>query len=221
MSEADPDKLFRDLLSFKCLLIFLSFLLTDLSKMITEGRKYFVPSKTSMDLPSGSVSSNMESYLARTPVDEDDDTLDAQRILVYLIMMITFVNLTFTYLFIHLVLKFKHSEAIKIAEKTTSNTKGNLISFKMLNITTVLMIIPGLINFCIYQTHSYTDFEQVPPVHLLINIATALYSVFFVLSKCEVLAFVRRRWRGFVQTRSYLAERKNRVAPAPLQQCGV
>ena len=84
-----------------------------------------------MDLPSGSVSSNMESYLARTPVDEDDDTLDAQRILVYLIMMITFVNLTFTYLFIHLVLKFKHSEAIKIAEKTTSNTKGNLISFKM------------------------------------------------------------------------------------------
>lgn len=163
----------------------------------------------------------MESYLTRAPVEDDSDTLDVQRILVYLVMMVTFVNLTFTYVFIHLVLKFKHSEAIKIAEKTNGNTKGNLISFKMLNITTVLMIIPGLINFCIYQTQSYTDFEQVPPVHLLINIATALYSVFFVLSKCEVLAFIRRRWQGYVQARSYFAKRKSKVAPTPLYECGV
>ena len=57
---------------------------------------------------------------------------------------VKFHNLGFTYIFIHLYLKYKHSEAINQAERSQFNLKDQILSFRQLFIKLVFLSITGM-----------------------------------------------------------------------------
>ena len=83
------------------------------------------------------VDNNLVSYLSqmkRTSLDKDFLSL-----FVYISLALTFVVLVFTYITIHLYLRLRHSESIKIAERTRHAFKDNIVSLK----TMILLVLAG------------------------------------------------------------------------------
>jgi len=177
INEADPDKLFFHTLVFKtlCTLIFFC---TNLPKDIHSG-------------VSPNVENNMVSYLTQKKVEKEDRFLNH---FLYVSSLITFANISITYIFIHLFLKFKHSKAITIAERSNFNTPESFFSFKSLWISFFLFIICGVFNLYVYFTSFYKNNNYVPPVTLLFNFASLFSAIYVVSKKQKFLEFVKRRW---------------------------
>ena len=133
----------------------------------------------------------MVSYLTQKKVEKEDRFLNH---FLYVSSLITFANISITYIFIHLFLKFKHSKAITIAERSNFNTPESFFSFKSLWISFFLFIICGVFNLYVYFTSFYKNNNYVPPVTLLFNFASLFSAIYVVSKKQKFLEFVKRRW---------------------------
>ena len=77
------------------------------------------------------------SYLTQT--ERTSHARDFQSIFVYISILLTLLVLVFTYVSIHLYLRFKHSKSIKTAERTRQGFKDNIVSLK----TMIFMVFLG------------------------------------------------------------------------------
>ena len=108
-------------------------------------------------------------------------------------MILSVLNISVAYILIRIYLKFKHSEAINIAEKTQWTMKVTLISFRHLAFGFYCAFTVGVYNFCVYQQNSYQNLQSVPPGNILVNFVCAGISLQFILAKKEILDFLKRR----------------------------
>ena len=132
----------------------------------------------------------MVSYLTKMKVEKEDRFLND---FLCVSSLITFANISITYIFIHLFLKFKHSKSITIAERSNFNKPESFFSFKSLWISFFLFIICAFSNLFVYVTSFYKDNNSVPPVTFLFNFASLFSAVYVVSKKRKFLEFVRRR----------------------------
>ena len=112
---------------------------------------------------------------------------------IYCLLILTALNISVTYICIHVYLKMKHSKAINIAEKTQWTMKVSLISLRHLACGFYCCLIVGVYNFCVIQRNSYQNLQSVPPGSILVNFVSVLISVHFILTKKEITDFLKRR----------------------------
>ena len=137
--------------------------------------------------------SNMVSYLTHQEIVEVDSSL---RNLTYILIIITIFNLSITYTFIHLYLNFKHSRAIRIAERSKFNVHESFLSFRKLLVGFTFFSLFGIANYCVYHINWYQNNDHVPPLTLTINFVTVFASLTFIFKKKKVLDFMERRLRA-------------------------
>ena len=108
-------------------------------------------------------------------------------------MILTALNISVTYICIHVYLKMKHSKAINIAEKAQWSMKVSLISLRHLAAGFYCCLIVGVYNFCIIQRNVYQNLQSVPPGSILVNFVSVWISMHFILTKKEITDFLKRR----------------------------
>ena len=108
-------------------------------------------------------------------------------------MILTALNISVTYICIHIYLKMKHTKAINIAEKTQWAMKVTLISLRHLACGFYCFLIVGVYNFCVYYQNSYQNLQSVPPGSILVNFVCVWISLQFILTKKEIMDFLKRR----------------------------
>ena len=92
----------------------------------------------------------------------------------------------------------KHSKAINIAEKTQWAMKVTLISLRHLACGFYSFLIIGVYNFCVYYKNSYQNLQSVPPGSILVNFVCVWISLQFILTKKEIMDFLKRRLAGTI-----------------------
>ena len=135
------------------------------------------------------VNSNFVAYLTNTKKEGEL----VQLYVIYVLLMLTALNISVTYICIHVYLKMKHSKAIDIAEKTQGTMKVSLISLRHLAAGFHCCLIVGVYNFCIIKRNAYQNLQSVPPGSIVVNFMTVLISMHFISTKREITNFLKRR----------------------------
>ena len=132
----------------------------------------------------------MVSYLSESAVNDQNDFC---RSTFYIIIIISILNLSISYVVIHVYLKLKHSKSIEIAEKSL-NVNGSIFSFKSLNM--IFFVIGGMGVFSFLnnlESFKSKQSSKIPPNIILINFFSVLFPLIFVVRKQDVMAFVKRK----------------------------
>ena len=96
------------------------------------------------------VTNNLVAYLSRREKAEHDTGLsNTQQI--RMLILVTVLHLTITYVFIRLYLRLKHSEAISIAERNKAGFSETLISFKKLTYGVLVLGALGVCNYAVVR----------------------------------------------------------------------
>ena len=103
------------------------------------------------------------------------------------------LNISVTYICIHVYLKMKHTKAINIAEKTQWTMKVTLISLRHLACGFYCFLGCGVYNFCVVQQNAYQNLQSVPSGSILVNFVCVWISMHFILTKKEIIDFLKRR----------------------------
>ena len=141
-------------------------------------------------LESETIGSNFVAYLTNNTKNDEGMR---HRYAIYFLLILTTLNISVTFIWIHIYLKIKHSKAINIAERTQWSMKVTLISLRHLAGVFYCVLMIGVVNFCVYHTNSYQDLNSVPPVNILVNVVCVLTSLHFVFNKKEIMDFLKRR----------------------------
>ena len=143
---------------------------------------------------SGCVTNNLVAYLTGEAKDEDHDWY---RIALFILLVITIVNLTTSYTLIKIYLKLKHSEAIMIAEKSNLNVKSSFITFRCHVLLYIFFGGVCLSNF-FFNTISFESHQAAAPAMCsVVNFLSTLFSLTFVFNKKDVWDYVKRRLTVF------------------------
>ena len=129
-------------------------------------------------------------YLTGKSKDEDHDWY---RIAVFILLVISILNLTTTYISIQVYLKMKHSESIKIAEKSNLNVKSSFITFRCHVLLYIFFGGMCLSNFFFNTVSFESQQAAAPAMDSVINILSTLFSLNFVFKKKVVWEFLKRR----------------------------
>ena len=172
VTEADPELLTKYIIMFQGILVSL-ITVSDITEGFKRGRLQLNHWKHLLENVkySGDINNNFVAYLTGGQKNEDEDFV---RTTLYYLMLGTFINMLLTYTFIHFYLRCKHSAAIKIAERTNTNTKENFISFKKL---IVLFILVGFLTYCNFKVHNsdlVDDVEVIPPVLVVVCVIISI-----------------------------------------------
>ena len=101
------------------------------------------------------VTNNLVAYLSRREKAEHDTGLsNTQQI--RMLILVTVLHLTITYVFIRLYLRLKHSEAISIAERNKAGFSETLISFKKLTYGVLVLGALGVCNYAVVRNMAVT-----------------------------------------------------------------
>ena len=142
----------------------------------------------------------MVSYLTKKEKNQEDKTLNY---ILNIVSIITFINLSITFVFIHFYLNFKHSKSMKIAERSKFHFQRSFISFKFLLMMFIAFSICGISNLIHINSDSYKDYNSVPPNTLILNFLTMLLAITIVTRKRKVFDFVKRKVKESVIFRYY------------------
>ena len=135
------------------------------------------------------INSNFVAYLTSNKNDGEI----VQLYVIYCLLILTALNISVTYICIHVHLKMKHTKAINIAEKTQWTMKVTLISLRHLACGFYCFLGCGVYNFCVVQQNAYKNLQSVPPGSLLVNFVCVWISMHFILTKKEIIDFLKRR----------------------------
>ena len=116
-----------------------------------------------------------------------------QLYVIYCLLILTALNISVTYICIHMYLKMKHTKAINIAEKTQWTMKVTLISLRHLACGFYCFLGCGVYNFCVVQQNAYQNLQSVPSGSILVNFVCVWISMHFILTKKEIIDFLKRR----------------------------
>ena len=191
VTEADPELLTKYIIMFQGILVSL-ITVSDITEGFKRGQLQLNHWKHLLENVkySGDINNNFVAYLTGGQKNEDEDFV---RTTLYYLMLGTFINMLLTYTFIHFYLRCKHSAAIKIAERTNTNTKETFISFKKL---IVLFILVGFLTYCNFKVHNsdlVDDVKVIPPVLVVVNFVSLFLSIIFLCSKKSVVSYLQRR----------------------------
>ena len=111
----------------------------------------------------------------------------------YFLTVFSIVNLSMTYILIHIYLKIKHSQSIKIAEKSNLNVKSSFITFRCHVLLYFLFGGICLSHFYINNKSFESNSASAPALDSVVNILSTLFAVTFVFKKHTVIEFLKRR----------------------------
>ena len=140
---------------------------------------------------SPTINSNLVAYLSS--YKKDGEKLHLHLYVIYCLLILTALNISVTYVCIHIYLKMKHTKAINIAEKTQWAMKVTLISLRHLACGFYCFLFIGVYNFGVYYQNSYQNIQSVPPGSILVNFVCVWISLQFALTKKEIIDFLKRR----------------------------
>lgn len=137
----------------------------------------------------------MISYLSNREITTEEDFI---RNINYILLIITLLNLLLTYIFIHVYLKLKHSESISIAERSNLYQISSFISFQKLIFALFCIGIIAILNFQIHKKGFVKDKSKIPPLCFIVNFLSLFLSLYFLLSKKDIVLFLKRRFGSFI-----------------------
>ena len=144
---------------------------------------------------SGAVTSNLISYLSNREINTEEDFLRSTN---NILLIITLLNLVFTFLFIHIYLKLRHSESISIAERSNLQKISSFISFRKLICAMLCIGIIAILNFQIHSTGFVKDRSRIPPLCFIVNFLSLFLTLFFLFIKKDIVLFIKRRFQNFI-----------------------
>ena len=134
-----------------------------------------------------------------------------------LCLSFTLTHLTTTYIFIKIYLRVKHSRTIRIAEE--KNSDFSILDFKKLLMLLFLLCICMFCRDLVRQKQIYmiqAD-PSPPPMLVLSAVLGSLWSTFFIWTRKDIRAFVKRKIRGqFEYLFPNLNWRKTKIEPAKM-----
>ena len=158
----------------------------------------------------------MVSYLTQREKDQEDRSLNYVLFTVYIV---TFINLSITFVSIHLYLKFKHSKSISIAERSNFHFQRTFMSFRFLLMMFIAFSFCGISNLVQLNSNSYKDFNSIPPNTLSLNFLTMFLAMILVMRKRKVIEFAKRKLKESIIYRYWSTFRsKNQVFPVNVNQ---
>ena len=157
----------------------------------------------------------MMSYLTNKRLDSECE--DLLYCLTKFCVFYTQTQLFTTYIFIKIFLRVKHSRTIWIAEE--QNSLSSILGFKK------LLMLLFLLCSCIFsmdlvrqkQMYNIKEDTSPPPMMPLSAVLASLWSNFFIWSKKDIRAFVKRKLRGqFEYMFPNLNWRPTKIEPAEM-----
>ena len=160
----------------------------------------------------------MVSYLTQREKNQEDRSLNY---VLFTVSIVTFINLSITFVSIHLYLRFKHSKSMSVAERSNFPYPRSFMSFRFLLMMFVAFSFCGISNLVQLRSNSYKNFNSVPPNTLILNFLTMLLAMILVIRKRKVIEFVKRKlkesmifryWSIFRLRNKVLPENVNKIA---------
>ena len=127
-----------------------------------------------------------------TDKERDSHRCDLLLVLSWIAFSITIIVIIITYCGIQIYLKFKHSKAIKIAEKFSNKSYMQILGFKKIIFGFLMLSICIGVSLKVNISGSRTN-SNVPPTLIMNNMICNCLIIYYVVFRREVIDFIWRK----------------------------